>query len=208
MSRPPDAERSRPSIPLLLTAVAAIAAVIAMILAGPGRPFVTGGAAPGSVAPAANAGLELTIPKIGVESSLIGLGLNPDHSLAVPSLDTPMQASWYTGGPMPGAVGPAIVLGHIDARNQPGVFWRLRELVPGDQATVRRPDGSVATFTVTSKEEVPKTRFPTEQVYHNTPGPELRLITCGGSFDQAKRSYRDNIIIFATLTRLTPPVAP
>lgn len=194
-TRPPtEGERGR-SIPLLLSAIVAVALLVGLLLAN----HTTDKPTEPSPA-AAPAGLALSIPKIGVDSSLIGLGLNPDRTLAVPSLDTPMQASWYTGGPMPGDVGPAVVLGHVDSHGKPAVFWRLRELAAGDQVYVHRPDGSTATFVVRHKEEVPKNDFPTNAVYANTAGPELRLITCGGSFDSAKRSYRDNIIIFATRT--------
>lgn len=194
-TRPPTTGERGRSVPLLLSAIVAVALLVGLLLA-----HHTSDAQPAPSPAAAPAGLELTIPKIGVASSLIGLGLNPDHSLAVPSLDTPMQASWYTGGPMPGDVGPAVVLGHVDAHNQPAVFWRLRELSTGDQVYIHRPDGSTATFVVRHKEEVSKTAFPTSAVYGNTDDPELRLITCGGSFDRTKRSYRDNIIIFATRT--------
>lgn len=196
------AEKGRLSPALLLSAVVAVVFLIALARAHHGGPA----AAPSPVA-AAPAGMELTIPKIGVDSSLIGLGLNPDRTLAVPSLDAPMQASWYTGGPVPGDVGPAVVLGHIDAHGRPAVFYRLRELGAGDQVKIRRADGSVATFTVVRKEEAAKTRFPTQEVYANTPAPELRLITCAGSFDRAKHSYRDNIIVFAKLDNLTGPAA-
>jgi hypothetical protein len=63
---------------------------------------------------------------------------------------------------------------------------------------VDRADGSTATFRVTGSKRVPKTRFPTEAVYAPSLEPLLRLVTCGGSFDYAAKSYRDNVIVFAT----------
>jgi hypothetical protein len=84
------------------------------------------------------------------------------------------------------------------------VFFRLGAVQPGDTVRVARADGSVATFRVTRVASYPKDRFPTLEVYGNTPGPELRLITCGGDFDRTARSYLDNIVVYATLTGRSP----
>jgi hypothetical protein len=139
------------------------------------------------------------IPKIGAQSSLVPLGLNPDGSVQVPPVSDPLQAGWYAGGAAPGEIGPAVLLGHVDGDHQEGIFFRLHELVPGDDVFVTRKDGVVLRFTVTAMTEVPKDAFPTEAVYGRTTGPELRLITCGGSFDAAAHSYVDNIVVYATL---------
>ncbi|MCI2418197.1 class F sortase [Saccharopolyspora sp. K220] len=142
----------------------------------------------------------IDVPRIGARSSLIPLGLNPDRTVAVPSVHQPMQAGWYQYSPTPGEVGPAVVLGHVNGDGQDGIFARLRELQPGDEILIGRQDGQVARFVVQRMSQPPKTGFPADEVYGDTAGPELRLITCGGSFDHAARSYRDNIIAFATLT--------
>jgi LPXTG-site transpeptidase (sortase) family protein len=144
--------------------------------------------------------VDLRIDAINAESSLEALGLNPDQTVAVPPVTQPRQASWYKLGPTPGAAGPAVILGHINGGGQPGIFSRLHELKPGDQVKVSRSDGKTALFTVTKLEQVKKDSFPTLAVYGDTAGAELRLITCGGSFDRAKHSYIDNIIVFAALT--------
>jgi LPXTG-site transpeptidase (sortase) family protein len=143
---------------------------------------------------------EVRIPKIGAKSSLIPLGLNADETVQVPPVTQPMQAGWYDKAPTPGEVGPAVILGHVDGNKQPGIFFRLREMVVGDEVQVSRQDGTTARFTVTRVRQVAKKDFPTEEVYGDTDGPELRLITCGGVFDKSARSYQDNIIVFASLT--------
>lgn len=143
--------------------------------------------------------VSVEIPKIGARSTLTKLGLNKDGTVQVPPVSQPMQAGWYSKGPTPGEKGPAVLLGHIDGAKQPGIFYRLRELKPGDEVLIRRADGSTAKFVVQRSAQVPKTDFPTEEVYGNTDQPELRLITCGGSFDRAAGSYRDNTIVYATL---------
>jgi LPXTG-site transpeptidase (sortase) family protein len=147
----------------------------------------------------ASAPTEVSIPKIGAKSSLVPLGLNPDRTIQVPPVEQPMQAGWYDKAPTPGEAGPAIILGHVDGNKKPGIFYRLKEMAAGDEVLVSRQDGSTARFKVTKVDQVSKQDFPTEEVYGNTEGPELRLITCGGVFDHSAKSYQDNIIVFATL---------
>lgn len=140
--------------------------------------------------------VSLTIPLIGVRTRLITLGLTAGGALAVPS--STAVAGWYTGSPKPGAVGSAIIVGHIDSLTGPGVFYRLPELRPGDKVYVKRADGTLVEFRVTSVQTYLKDRFPTQAVYGPTPDPELRLITCGGAFDYATSHYLSNIVVYAT----------
>jgi sortase (surface protein transpeptidase) len=139
----------------------------------------------------------IRIPAIGVSAAVVRLGLEPDGALEVPSDYD--DTGWYTGGPAPGETGPAVIAGHIDSRSGPAVFYRLRELRPGDEITVGRADGSSVRFTVDAVAQYPKRAFPTEAVFGPSPDPILRLITCGGSFDRSRRSYRDNVVVTARL---------
>jgi len=149
--------------------------------------------------------VSLSVPAIGVTSDLLRLGLNDDGSVEVPPLGPDDHAGWYEPGPAPGATGPALILGHVDsAAAGPGVFFELGAVQPGDEVEVGRADGTVAVFAVDRVERHPKDDFPTIEVYGNTPDAQLRLITCGGAFDSAARSYEDNIIVFATQTSTRP----
>jgi sortase (surface protein transpeptidase) len=143
--------------------------------------------------------VRVTIPKIDADSSLVPLGLERDGTLQVPSVNEPRQAGWFTGAPTPGEVGPAVIAGHVDGRKMKGIFFRLHELAAGDVVLVGRADGTTATFVVSERQQIAKSRFPTERVYGDTPGPELRLITCGGAFDRPNRNYLDNVIVYAKL---------
>jgi LPXTG-site transpeptidase (sortase) family protein len=142
---------------------------------------------------------ELYVPSIDVRTPLIRLGLNPDRTLEVPKNFS--LAGWYTKAPRPGEVGPAVIAGHVDSVRGPAVFARLHEMQQGDPIHVRRGDGKVVTFVVDRVERHPKDDFPTEKVYSDTDGPEVRLITCGGDFDRSRRSYRDNIIVYAKIAQ-------
>jgi Sortase domain len=146
--------------------------------------------------------VRLEVPAIGVDSELMALGLQDDGSLEVPPAGFP--AGWFTGAPVPGDVGPAVMAGHVDWDGSPGVFYDLRSLRPGDEITVTRADRSAVVFGVVSVDQFAKDAFPTDAVYGDLDHAGLRLITCGGSFDHAERSYEDNIVVFADLLGPAP----
>ncbi len=149
--------------------------------------------------------VRVQIPAIGVDSGLMDLGLRGDGAMQTPPTGFP--AGWYTGGPTPGQLGPAVVVGHVDWAGHPGVFYDLRELKTGDQVIVGRTDARKVVFRVSRVEEFAKDAFPTHAVYGNVDHAALRLITCGGSFDQQAASYRDNIVAFADLVPRLPTFA-
>ena len=151
--------------------------------------------------PAPRPGISATTPvrieasSIGVSAPIDPLGLNADGSLAVPK--DFRRAGYYTGRPIPGEIGPAIIVAHVDSKSGPAAFARLREIRSGAEVVVTRADGSRIVFVVDRVERHPKNAFPTAAVYGPTPDATLRLITCGGSFDRASGHYRDNYIAFA-----------
>lgn len=139
----------------------------------------------------------LAIPAIGVnETTMVDLGLDAEGRLTAP--EDFARAGWFVNGPAPGAPGPAVIVGHVDSRQGPAVFFRVRELKPGDEILVPRADGSTARFLVDAVRQYPKDAFPADEVYGATADAQLRVITCGGSFDRSVRSYRDNIVVFAS----------
>lgn len=146
-------------------------------------------------------GVRLIIPSIGVNATVVSLGLNADGTLQVPaSFD---QAGWWSGGTFPGQPGPAVVVGHVSSVAGPAVFYRLGLLHPGDLVTVTNGSGTSATFSVTRLMEVNKDNFPTQLVYGPVSDPELRLVTCSGSFNSSTGHFVDNTIVFAKLTSMT-----
>lgn len=194
--------------------VPALVATVALGSAGCSETTVTAGPAPSSaptreaptpakeVVKAANLRrsnpVRLRIAAIGVSSSLMALGLQSDGTMQVPPGAFP--AGWYTGGPTPGQLGPAVIAGHVDSGG-PGVFYRLRSIRPGNLINVTRADGSNPAFRVTRVRQFPKNQFPTKLVYGNIDHAGLRLITCGGSFDSQSGHYDDNIVVFASLVK-------
>ncbi|WP_433200867.1 class F sortase [Dactylosporangium sp. CS-047395] len=148
----------------------------------------------------------VSIPKLGVTSSLVDLATQPDGTMQVP--DDASTVGWFTGAPTPGALGPAVLAGHVDWKGTKGAFYRLADLAPGDEVSVTRLDGSRAVFAVTKVGRYPKNAFPTDAVYGPVDHAALRLITCGGEFDAATGHYRDNIVAFADLKQAQPGPGP
>ena len=137
------------------------------------------------------------VPAIRLRARVVAVGLAPDRSLRVPA--DVAEAGWWKGGARPGETGPAVIVGHVDSRTGPAVFYRVASLRRGDVVLVVGADGRAARFRVRRVARYPKHRFPTRRVYGPTRGPALRLITCSGRFDAATGHYVDNIVAYAAL---------
>jgi Sortase domain len=141
------------------------------------------------------------IPAIGVHAKLLHLGVNPDGTIQVPSLNTQDgQAAWYKYSPTPGQAGTSLIEGHVDSYRGAAVFFRLGALHPGDSIDVRLADGITAVFRVTGVRQYLKSHFPAKTIYGATGFAALHLITCGGIFDYTTRSYLSSTVVFASLT--------
>lgn len=207
-----------------LRVLAGLVALVGVLAAcGPSTPTspptLTPAATPNTApAPTINADklapVAIRIPAIHVDGHHIRpLGLESDHTLQVPPVSEPLVAGWYTGAPVPGNPGSAVIAAHVDGNHQKGLFYNLSNLKPGDLIYVDRSDGQTAEFKVSKigkycKEAADCTKgekpFPTSLVYSNQPEPELHLITCGGRYDAKNRNYLENWIAFAKLVGMTP----
>ncbi len=138
----------------------------------------------------------LEIPAIAVGADVDHLGLRSNGELEVPTRFE--RIGWWSGGVPPGERGPAVLVGHVDSRRGPAVFFRLRELRPGDEVRVRGADGRTVLYTVERTGRYAKSDFPSAEVYGATERPTLRLVTCAGRFDRSTRSYAENLVVYAT----------
>ena len=143
--------------------------------------------------------VQIIIPAIEVDSTLVNLGLNADGTLEVPNDYD--KVGWFTGGNYPGDPSgpPGLLAGHVDDYTGPAVFYELTELVTGDEVHVVRADNTVAVFVVTSAQQFPKDEFPAAEVYAPVEASEIVLITCTGTFNESARSYLDNYVVRAQL---------
>ncbi|WP_194906966.1 class F sortase [Catenulispora rubra] len=143
----------------------------------------------------------VTVGRVGIHADVLAVGLAQNGEVGVPPTREPLKAAWYDRGPAPGQAGPAVITGHVDSRFAPGnraAFYELGAVRPGDDVEVARTDRRVAVFRVDSVALVPKTGFPTREVYGSTGYAALRLITCGGHYDR-RTGYADNVIVYAHL---------
>jgi sortase (surface protein transpeptidase) len=138
----------------------------------------------------------LEVPSIGLHTTtFVALGLTPAGKMDVPADAT--TTGWFDLGPVPGEPGPAVIVAHVNWKKVDGVFAHLNEIKTGDPVTVTRADGTAVRFTAYRVERYAKAAFPTADVYGNTAGPELRLVTCGGDFDPSTGHYKDNWVVYA-----------
>ncbi|MFF7186977.1 class F sortase [Streptomyces sp. NPDC008222] len=153
-------------------------------------------------APPRSAPERLVIPQIGVDAPFTDLSLDASGHLKPPPAADRNLAGWYKDGVSPGERGTAIVAGHVDTTTGPAVFVFLRFLRPGNTIDITRADGTTARFQVDSVETFSKAHFPDKRVYANAPSPQLRLITCGGSYNRTAHEYLANTVVFAHLSTL------
>jgi hypothetical protein len=139
----------------------------------------------------------LRIPAIAVDVGLLRLGLAADGAMELPPFG---GAGWYVEGPRPGHPGPAVIVAHVDSREGPDVFFRLRELAGGEEVVVTYGSGDRAVFVVDHREQTPKDELPVHRIWPVSAEVRLTLVTCGGRFDREARSYEDNVIVY-TLPR-------
>ena len=147
--------------------------------------------------PAFGIPVRLSIPAIGINAPVEPVGVDDRGDMAIP--EQVQQIGWYRFGAAPGATSGSIVMsGHVDSAQQGlGAFSRLGDLRAGDRVGVTDAAGHQLTYRVVSREMFDKSSVPLQDLFSRLGSPRLTLITCGGSFDRAALSYRDNVVVTA-----------
>ncbi len=145
--------------------------------------------------------MSLRIPALRLTAPVGPLGLNPDDTVEVPK--NPDHAGWYRLGPSPGEMGSAVILGHVDSKTGPAVFYRLSSVRAGNKIAVTLADGVVANFQVARVVTYPNAKFPARKVYSSDGPPALELVTCGGPYDHRAHTYTANVVVYTFLVSLT-----
>ena len=170
----------------------------------PAQPRITN---PDATAKPAGSPVRMAIPDIQVTADTTKLGLKRNGTVEVP--EDPDEAGWYREGPKPGEPGSAVILGHVDSTVGPAVFYRLKDLDPGDQIAVGLDGGKVGHFEVTRVAHYAIEDFPRQKVYAGQPDrPALNLVTCGGKYDKAAGGYQSNVVAYTTYLWATDGVVP
>ncbi|MCA1219829.1 class F sortase, partial [Streptomyces sp. 8L] len=142
------------------------------------------------------------IPSLGIGAPVTGRGLDAAGAVDPPPYSTPGTVGWYDAGTRPGAAGTSVFVGHVDTRTRPAVFYGLSAAKAGEKVRVTRADGSVAEFTINDVEVVSRKHFDAAKVYgaEQRDRADLRLITCGGTYDRTSHEYTANVVVSAYLT--------
>ncbi|MGW6358149.1 class F sortase [Streptomyces sp. NPDC055092] len=147
----------------------------------------------------------MDVSALKIEAPVTARGLDGSGAIDPPPFSQAGVVGWYGGGVKPGERGTALLVGHVDTDTRPAVFYHLSSAKPGDKVRVARDDGSVAEFTVDDVQVFSRNRFDAQKAYgqRKSDRAELRLITCGGSFDRASHTYTANVVVSAYLTGVT-----
>lgn len=139
----------------------------------------------------------LDLPARAVTAPVDAVGTDPSGGMVIP--EQVRTVGWWAPGILPGGpAGSAVIAGHVDSRTQGvGVLAVLPQLTEGEPIVLRDANGRTATFRVAARREYGKYDLPRD-VFRRDGAPQLVLITCGGRFDPAARSYESNIVVYAT----------
>ncbi|MFF1919163.1 class F sortase [Streptomyces sp. NPDC058221] len=194
---------------LIPAATAALVLLLGSPLTEPGAGAAAPRSGPASTASAplpASRPVRIDIPELRVSAPLVDLTLDSAGKLGVPDPAERNLAGWYRDGVTPGSPGNAIVVAHVDTPTGPAAFAGLDTLRPGARVDVRRADRRVATFRIYAIDEYEKSDFPSTRVYGPTKDAQLRLLTCGGTYDRSAGGYQSNVVAFARLASVRAPV--
>lgn len=137
----------------------------------------------------------VVIPSLAIDGNVVATGVNDRAELDVPA--DARTLVWYQYGPSPGQPGSAVIAGHLDWKGVLGIFHQLAATPVGERITVGYDDGSERTFTVTSVELVDKPAVAVDGTFARDGASVLRLVTCGGEFNDEVNSYYSNVIVTA-----------
>ncbi|MFA6158210.1 MAG: class F sortase [Candidatus Paceibacterota bacterium] len=141
-------------------------------------------------------GVRLRIPSIAVNAVVEPVGLYPDGSLGAPK--GPSTLGWFDKGPRPGEKGSAVIDGHFGWKDGiPAVFDHLSKLSPGDKIYFDRGDGTTVVFVVRATKNYGEHEDASAVFASNDGKAHLNLITCGGIWNKAAKSYSNRFVVFA-----------
>lgn len=138
----------------------------------------------------------LTMDGLGVDAPVVEVGVDEDGLVDVP--DDGSLVGWYRWSAAPGGPGTTVLVGHVDtAADGPGALFDLARTEAGQRLQMRSTDGSVRAYAVVSLQSYPKTALPAAELFRRDGDPALVVVTCGGPFDRATRTYAENVVVTA-----------
>ncbi len=140
----------------------------------------------------------LRIPKLGIDTKIQQTGLNSKGDMGVPTNYT--DVAWYKHGTIPGQLGSAVIDGHVDnGLGLAGVFKNLGRLQKGDDVYLTTKTGRELHFVVEEAVAYPYKAVPLEKLFTRKDDARLNLITCGGTWIKAEKTYDERFVVYTRL---------
>jgi len=140
------------------------------------------------------------IPALSIDAKVQDVGITKTGAMGIPSNFT--DVAWYKYGPVPGAIGNAVIDGHLDnAVSLPGVFKHLADIKTGDDIYVTNAGGQTLHFQVTKTETLDYNATSTSEIFGPSGTANLVLITCEGTWNQSIKEYSNRLVVFSTLVK-------
>lgn len=150
--------------------------------------------------PAISSPSRLLIPSIGVDAPVENIGVLSNGDLATPTQNPWGGVGWYHLGPHPGQSGSAVIAGHLDRPGgAPAVFWNLRNMQSGDIVTVMAGKSAPLRFRVTQVASYAPNQAPLQEIFGNSGGKYLNLITCAGDWIPTQHQTTLRLVVYTTL---------
>lgn len=148
--------------------------------------------APTTVAPT-----RIRVNDLNIDMPVAAVGLAATGDMELPV--NPAEAAWYRFGSAPASTsGATVIAAHVDALEYGlGPFARLAQAPPGTEVVVTTADGTEQRYRIESVTATTKTEIPWDVIFDREGEPRLTLVTCGGEFDQATRTYSSNVVTTA-----------
>jgi sortase (surface protein transpeptidase) len=138
----------------------------------------------------------LVIPALDIDATVQRTGITARGNMAVPTNYD--DVGWYRYGPPPGALGSAVIAGHVDnGAGFPAVFSELHHVRPGDTVAILTAEGETIRFVVERVEHFSVEEMPTGEIFAHTDSARLNLITCAGSWDPEREMYTQRLVVYA-----------
>lgn len=135
---------------------------------------------------------------INTEGFIQKMGVDQKGQLSAPTNIN--LAGWFINSAKPGQPGLSIIDGHVDGRQNAGIFKRLGDLKQGDVFELELGGGTELSYRVLQVQTVDvagaeNTLFSQDPTVKS----QLNLITCGGNFNRESQLYEKRVIVSSEL---------
>ncbi len=141
---------------------------------------------------------QLIIPSLAIDANILPMGIK-DGAVDAPT--SAWDAGWYNKSALPeSGFGSMVIDGHVnDTLDGPGIFYSISRMAAGDVITIEKGDLQKLAYRVTSVIQLPVDEVNITELIRSPTGG-LHLITCGGQYDDKKKTYDDRVIVTAVRT--------